>query len=66
MIITPEDIKSMNGRMWPHTLDFPSKYQCSTCPRKEPSCQIPGGECSNNLVWIVPQHYYEGNFGAGK
>ena len=63
-LVKPDEIKKNKGfRLWPHTLDFPPTYECSTCPTKKTYCQG-NTNCTMNAVWIVPLHYLntEGSF----
>lgn len=56
-IVKLRDIMSNDGNMrfWPHTLDFPPTYECSTCPTKESLCRGKTN-CTMNSVWVVPVH----------
>ena len=60
VIVRPEDIRRNSMlRFWPHTLDFPVNYTCSTCPTAKSLCQDHSQNCSLSMssVWIVPQHF---------
>jgi hypothetical protein len=60
-IIKPADIGAKNlSRFWPHTLDFPPAYNCTTCPTIDSlNCKNKSASnCSLSSVWMVPMHYF--------
>ncbi len=56
-IVSQEDILKNTGNMryWPHTLDFPPTYACSTCATKRSFCREKEN-CTMNSIWVVPLH----------
>ena len=56
-IVSQEDILKNTGNMryWPHTLDFPPTYECSTCATKRSFCREKEN-CTMNSIWVVPLH----------